>query len=276
VLQRLYDTIKHVMPSPPDSMAGIGVALPGPVDIASGTLLKTPNLPLENVPMTRLIEEAVGGPVFIANDADLAGLAEHQMGAGRGSRSMIYITVSTGIGGGLILDGKPFSGRGQGGEIGHMVVLPGGPECGCGKRGHLESTSSGTGIARAAREALENNIPSMMLEMVNNDLSNITAKIVGKAAERGDSLAKKVIADAGHYLGIGIASLMVLLNPDMFVIGGGVSKLGDILFDPMHKAIQENAMHRRYWENIPIVRAQLGDDVCLIGAAALVKIMKGL
>jgi glucokinase len=275
VLERLYQTARQVLPKPPDTLVGIGVALPGPVDMDNGILIAPPNLPLKDCPVAHLIEQAVGGPVFIGNDADLAGLAEHRMGAGRGTKNMIYITVSTGVGGGIILDGKIYNGRGQGGEIGHMIVWPDGPMCGCGKQGHLEAFSSGTGIARAARERLTAGETSSITNLVGGDLSQVTAKIVGQAAASGDALARDIITDAGHYLGVNIASLMMLLNPDMFVVGGGVSKLGSMLFDPMHEAIQRYTMHPGYWKNVPIVHAKLGDDVVLTGAAVLVKVMQG-
>jgi glucokinase len=242
----------------------------------NGILIAPPNLPLKNCPVTSLMEQAVGGPVFIGNDADLAGLAEHRMGAGRGTKNMIYITVSTGVGGGIILDGKIYNGRGQGGEIGHMVVGPDGPLCGCGKQGHLEAFSSGTGIARIARERLATGEPSSITALVGGDLSQVTAKVVGQAAINGDTLACDIIRDAGRYLGVNIASLMMLLNPDMFVIGGGVSKLDSLLFEPMHEAIRHYTMHPGYWENVPIVRAQLGDDVVLTGTAVLVKVMQNI
>ena len=276
VLDRLYQTIRQVLPKPPDTTIGIGVALPGPVDMTNGILIAPPNLPLKDCPVANLIEQAVGGPVYIGNDADLAALAEHRMGAGRGAKNIIYITVSTGVGGGIILDGKIHNGRGQAGEIGHMVVWPDGPMCGCGKQGHLEAVSSGTGIARIARERLAAGETSSIINMVGGDLSQVTSKIVGQAAASGDALALELVANAGHYLGINIASLMMLLNPDMFVIGGGVSKNGPLLFEPMHKAIRQYTMHPTYWENVPIVHAQLGDDVVLTGAAALVKVMQGI
>jgi len=213
----------------------------------------------------------VGGPVFIGNDADLAGLAEYTLGAGKGYRSMVYITISTGIGGGVILNGKLQTGRGQGGEFGHMVVDPDGPLCGCGRYGHLESVASGTGIANIARQRLSDGEQSMLHDIVEGDLSRISAKVVSEAAKQGDALALEIITNAGRYLGVNIASVMMLLNPDVFVIGGGLTKIGDLLFDPMHEAIRKYTMHPRYWENTPVVTAQLGADVGLVGAAALVR-----
>jgi glucokinase len=271
VIDRLAETIRQALPESPDDLIGIGIVLPGPLDPENGILIAPPNLPIKDYPIAQQMTEMVGGPVFIGNDADLAGLAEYSLGAGKGYRSIVYITISTGIGGGLILNGKLHTGRGQGGEIGHMVVDPDGPICGCGHYGHLESVSSGTGIARIASERVSNGEPSLIREMVEGDLSRITAKVVGDAAKQGDPLAVEIITNAGRYLGIHIASLMMLINPDAFVLGGGLTKVGDLLFDPMHEAIHKYAMHPRYWENTPILLAKLGADVGLVGAAALVK-----
>lgn len=273
VLERLYEVIRQVMPESPDMLDGIGVALPGPIDAEAGVLIAPPNIPLPNSPIRDLIQKAVGGKVFIGNDADLAGLAEHQMGAGKGVRHLVYITVSTGVGAGIIVDGKPYSGHGQGAEVGHMVVQPGGPPCGCGKPGHFEAMCSGPGMARDARTRLEGGAESLIRDMVGGDLSRVTGEVVGDAAKQGDPLARDVVRQAGEYLGIAIASLMVVLNPEKFVIGGGVMKIGDLLFDPMWEAIKTYCFHERYWKNVPIVPAQLGADVGLVGAAALVKVM---
>ncbi len=274
VLDRLIETIRQVLPESPGDLAGIGLALPSPVDAEQGVVIATPNLPFKDLPIVDLVRRAIGGPVYLGNDADLAGLAEYYLGAGQGARTMVYITISTGVGGGIIIDGRPFVGRGQGGEIGHMVVQPDGPICGCGRRGHLESFSSGTGIARIARGRLEAGEKSAIRDMVDGDITRVTAVEVGEAAKKGDRLGAEIITQAGHHLGIAIASLMVLLNPDIFVLGGGVTKIGDLLFEPMHAAIREYAMHPRYWENTRIVRAELGGNVGLCGAAALVRIMQ--
>ncbi len=271
VIARLIETIEQVLPESAEDLAGIGIALPGPLDPEHGIVIATPNLPFRNVPIARLVEDAIGGPVFIGNDADLAGLAEHRFGAGRGTRNMVYMTISTGIGGGLILNNRLHTGLGQGGEIGHMVVDPAGPVCGCGQRGHLEAVASGTAIARIARERLAAGSASAIHDMVGGDLTLITAQAVGQAAQNGDPLAREIIAQAGWYIGVGISSLMMLLNPDLFVLGGGVTRLGELLFEPMHKAAREFAMHPIFWENTPIVTAELGGDVGLFGAAALVQ-----
>ncbi len=215
-----------------------------------------------------MLRSAVGGPVFIGNDADLAGVAEYRYGAGRGARSMVYLTISTGIGGGLLLDGRLHTGRGLAGEIGHMVVDPDGPLCGCGRPGHLEALASGTALARAARERLAAGEDSLMREAVGGDLTQVTGALVGAAALEGDALARDIVQQAGRALGVALASLTALLNPDRFVLGGGVTALGDLLFDPLHEALRTYAFHPRYYEDVPVVEAALGDDVGLVGAAA--------
>jgi glucokinase len=278
VLDRLYETIRQVMPEDTGDLVGIGLGLPGPLDQAAGTLISPPNLPFKGeVPFRKLVQDAIGGSVFLGNDADVAALAEHQQGAGKGTRNMVYLTVSTGVGGGIIIDGMPYSGRGQGGELGHMVIVPdGGPICGCGKYGHLEALASGTGMSRIAQARIEGGSKSALKEMVGGDLTKLSGRLVGQAAQEGDVVALDIVRQAGRSVGVAIATLMMALNPDMFVIGGGVSKLGDLLFKPMHEAIREFCMVPKYWENTPIERVQLGDDVGLIGAAALVKVNKKL
>jgi len=270
VLERLYETITQVLPEDMDSLLGIGIATPGPLDAKQGVVLQTPNLPFFETPLQALVHERFRVPVYVGNDADLAGLAEYMMGAGQGSSTLVYMTISTGVGGGIVIDNKPLIGGGLAGEIGHMVIDPHGPLCGCGHPGHLEAFSSGTGIVRNARRRLEAGEPSMLRDMCGGHVERITAREVGEAAHQGDALALEVVTEAGRYLGAAIASLMSLLNPDIFVLGGGVTKIGDLLFDPLHEAVQTYALHERYWKNTPIVLAKLGEDVGLVGGAALV------
>lgn len=270
VLQRLYSVIREVLADDAD-VQGIGLAVPGPVNAIEGIIYKAPNLPFDNVPIRDLVEEQFNLPVYVGNDADLAGLAEYTHGAGRGVDVMVYLTVSTGVGGGIIVNGKPFVGAGLGGEVGHMVIDPNGPLCGCGAPGHLESFSSGTGMANIARRRIQGGEKTLLVEMVDGDLDLITAKLINEAAQHGDTLSSEIIFDAGWKLGAMIASLMALLNPRKFVLGGGVTKIGEPLFSPMREAVKHYALHPRYYENTPIVQAELGGNVGLVGAAALVK-----
>lgn len=271
VVDRLITLVQQVLPEDPDDLSGIGMGVPGPIDAQAGVIIAPPNLPWENLPVAGIIKDAIGKPVRLGNDADVAGLAEYHLGAGRGTQHMVYMTISTGIGGGIIASGELLTGRGQGGEVGHMVVEPDGPQCGCGRIGHLEALASGTSIARIARERLEAGAQSDLLERVGGDLQKVTASAVGKAALDGDSLAIELVQTAGRYIGIGIASLMQVLNPDMFVLGGGVTRIGDLLFDAIREAAQEFVMHPRFIDDTPIVPAELGADVGVMGAALLVR-----
>lgn len=275
VLSRLYETVRQVLPESPEDLDGIGLAVPGPIDPYSGVLIAPPNLPFRDVPVQQMLQDAVGGPVFIGNDADLAGLGEYRLGAGQGTTTMVYMTISTGIGGGLIINGNLFVGHGQAGEIGHMIVDPQGPLCNCGKPGHLEALASGTAIARIVRQRISSGEASSVADIVGDELEQISAREVGQAATEGDPLCLEVITGAGRYIGMGIASLMMTLNPDIFVLGGGVTNIGSMLFDPIDDAVREYCMHARFWEDTPIVRASLGGDVGLVGAAALVQMRQG-
>ena len=181
----------------------------------------------------------------------------------------MYITVSTGIGGGVISDGQLILGRGGlGGEVGHMTVEASGPRCKCGNVGCLETLASGMAIARQARESVAAGARTCIADLVNGDLERIDAKVVHDAARQGDVVAVDLLRKAGMYLGIGIVNMMYLFNPGMVIIGGGVSKAGDLLFAPMQATVRQR-IHEIYWRDCPIVGAALGDDVCLTGAAIL-------
>jgi glucokinase len=269
VLERLIDLIEEVMPEERGDLLGIGITAPGPLDAQQGVVIAPPNLPWDNMPLVERIEQALGVRVWLGNDADLAGLAEHRLGAGRGYHNMVYMTISTGIGGGIIINDDLLTGCGLAGEVGHMPMVPDGPLCGCGHPGHLEAVASGTGIARIARERLASGEESAILGLVNGDLGAVDARIVGQAAQKGDKLALEIVQRAGFYIGMVIASLMHVLNPEIFVLGGGLTNMGDMLFDPIRESVRLHAMHPRYWENTPIVLAELGQDVGLKGTAVL-------
>ncbi len=270
VLDRIYETIEQVLPEDPGDPTRIGVACPGPLDARTGIVLGTPNLPFDDTPLHDLLQARFGQSVYLGNDADLAGLAEYALGAGQGSRVMIYLTISTGIGGGIIIDGKPVIGSGMAGEIGHTVVDPNGPICTCGKPGHLEGIAAGTAIAKQARERIEAGEDSILRGMVDT-LDNLASKEVGEAAQQGDALARQIVQRAGWHIGIAISTLMMTLHPDLFVLGGSVTQIGDLLLNPIHEAARTHVVHPRYYEDAPIVPAQLGADVGLIGAAVLAR-----
>jgi len=273
VLQRIETAIREVAGDQLPQIAGIGLALPGPLDPHTGVLIEAPNLPgWENLPLQSMMTKRVGRPVFIGNDANLAALGEWRFGAGRGHADVLYLTVSTGIGGGVISSGRMLVGaRGLAAEVGHMLAIPDGPLCGCGQRGHLEAVASGTAIARVARAKLKagDGSDSKIWELANGDLDLVTGAVVGAAAVAGDEFATRMIVDAGCFIGRTLASLLHAYNPSIVIFGGGVSMLGDIILDPVRAAVRQYAMSEAYLRNCPIVLAALGDDSGLVGAGVL-------
>ena len=253
-----------------DNVASVGLSVPGPVDPRRGMILWAPNLPgWCDVPLGELLSRAVGKPVFLGNDANLAALAEQRFGAGQGNADVVYITVSTGVGGGIISDGRLIVGRGGlGAEVGHITVEAHGPVCNCGNTGCLEALASGTAIARQARELVAAGAPTRIRTLVDGDLARISAKVVHDAAQEGDAIARDLFRKAGMYLGVGIVNLLYLFNPSVFVMGGGVAKSWDLLYAPMQATIQQR-IKEVYWRHCSIVPAVLGDDVSLMGAATL-------
>lgn len=250
-----------------NEVRAVGVAAPGPLDPFRGVILQAPNLPgWRDVPLAEHLCQALGCPVFVGNDANLAALAEQRRGAGQGRTDLAYITVSTGIGGGVISGGCLVQGhRGLAGEVGHMTLEPDGPRCNCGNRGCLEALASGTAIGRQARELVRAGARTLIADLAEGDLERITAKLVHQAADRGDVVAVDLFRQAGRYLGIGIVNLMYLFNPSMIIVGGSVAKAGHLLFVPMQATIRDR-IYEAYWQDCPVVPAALGDDVGLIGA----------
>jgi glucokinase len=242
----------------------IGLSSPGPIDPRHGILFSTPNIPgWHNVPLAQRMSEAFGLSCFAGNDANLAAVAEWQFGAGRGCTDLVYLTVSTGIGGGVISSGKLIDGkRGLAVEAGHILVALDGPPCGCGSYGCLESFASGTGIARAMEERLATGEASSLTE----ERGRITARMVVAAMQAGDELAAAVFTRAMRYLGIGCASFINLFDPQKIILGGGVTKAGSALFDIVREVAFKRCM-RELREGVEIVPAALRDDVGLLGAA---------
>ncbi len=272
VLERIATTIAEAAEGTPfNEIAGIAIGAPGPLNPVTGIVLNAPNLPgWQNVPLRGFISERFGRPTFLGNDANLAGLAEATYGAARGVRDVIYLTISTGIGSGIITDGRMLLGaEGLAAEAGHMIVLPDGPVCGCGARGCLEALAAGPAIARDVVTRIKAGKKSRIPKLVGGDLTRVDARVINEAAQTGDKLAIAAFRRGGTYLGIGIANLLRLFNPRMIVLGGSVAKAGSLLLQPMREAMQAHTLPI-YWEGLSIVPAALGDDVGLLGAAALV------
>ncbi len=272
IIQRIDEAIKTITSDFGfDKLLGMGIAAAGSVELESGVLLSSPNLPsLNNTPLKAIFEERLGIPVWVVNDASLAALGEYRFGAGRGFSHLIYITVSTGIGGGIIADNRLFLGAtGLAAEIGHMVIDPHGPRCGCGNWGCLEALASGSAIARIAKESLEQGRESLIPSLVEGDLNRVTAQVVEKAARSDDPLAKEVMEKAGESLGIGVVNLLHLFDPQLIIIGGGVSKSGELIFQPVRRVIASRAMPA-FKHRAQVVPSALGDDSGLLGAVAWV------
>lgn len=269
VLARIEAAIREVYPEDGD-VAALGVASPGPLDSRRGVVLFAANLPgWVDVPLRDHLAGSTGLPTFVGNDANLAALGEHRFGAGQGQQDLVYLTVSTGIGGGIISCGRLFEGGGGlGGEVGHIVVEAEGPACRCGARGCVEALASGPAIARAARAAVSAGRKSLLLDRVGGSLERISAREVSAAARDGDALAREVLDRAGFYIGIALTTLMVLLNPSLFIIGGSVARAGPLLFEPIRRTVRTRAPEP-YWRGVPILPAALGDDAGLMGALAL-------
>ena len=273
VIERMLGGARQVMAQAgvtQTQVAAVGIGAPGPLDIEAGVVVAPPNLPgWDRVPLKRLIEDELGIATFLENDANAAALGEFRFGAGRGAEHMIYVTVSTGIGGGLILDGKLYHGAsGMAGEIGHVTIIPNGPRCGCGNRGCLEALASGTAIARQARERVARGVPTLIADLAGGTPERITAKLVAEAANQGDKEAQEILAEAMNYLGIGMANLVNLFNPQLIVIGGGLTNIGEPLFGPVRRVIARRAF-RTPARVVQVVRAELGDHVGVLGAAAV-------
>lgn len=252
-------------------LGGIGIAAAGILDTGEGVVTTSPNLPgWDNVPLKKLLVDKLGIDIYIINDASAAALGEHRFGAGKGVNNLVFLTVSTGIGGGIIIDGKLYQGaNGCAGELGHIVIESNGPKCNCGNLGCLEALASGTAMAREAVRRLVQGETSCMRELVEGRLENVTAEVVASAARQGDLLACEVVSSIANYLGIGLANLVNIFNPELIIIGGGVSKMGDMLLEPARKVVEESALSLPS-KTVRIVQARLGDDAGVVGAAAYV------
>jgi glucokinase len=221
---------------------GVGVGAPGPLDTKRGIVLLTPNLGWVNLPLRQIIHERLGLPAALDNDANCAVLGEWWMGAARGTRNAIGITIGTGIGGGIIVDGKLYHGASDcAGEIGHTTIDTEGRRCKCGNYGCLEAYASGPNIAMRAVEEIKAGAVSRLADYVGGDLRQVTAQTVYQAAHDGDQLALEVVNDTAKFLGVGIANLLNVFNPEVVVVCGGVTLAGDRLFDPLRREVARRA-----------------------------------
>lgn len=269
VLQNIADYVHKIVELSDyewDQVYGCGIGFAGFMDMTNGIVTFAPNLKWTNVPVKERLEQSLQKPIRINNDANIATLGEMLAGAGKGIDNLVMFTLGTGVGGGIIVDGKIYEGfNGMAGEIGHIPIVPDleAIQCGCGQKGCLETVSSATGIVRMAKDALERG-EKTVLSME----PEVSAKTVLDAARAGDEVSIRIVTRAGHYLGRAMSMLAIVLNPERFVVGGGVSHAGDILFDPIREAFDK---YTPEWirNGVDIVPAVLGNHAGVVGAAGL-------
>ncbi len=294
VLPRIFEAVQQALAKAEVSLAhiaGIGIAAPGPLNSRTGVVYDPPNMPRwNNVPLRELFHRQFPVPVFIDNDANAAALGEYMFGAGKGCQDMVYMTISTGIGGGVIANGELIEGaNGTAAELGHMSIDWRGERCNCGNIGCLERIASGTAIARSANEAIERGEGTDLLsfalqhqpidrenakastpeDVAAHSPTHVTARTVALGANAGIPLAQSIIATAAEALGVGLVNIIHIYNPERIILGGGVTQMGSLLLEPALRIVGQRAMV------VPrkaahITLAQLGQDVGLIGAGALV------
>ncbi len=265
VSERILDTIANVIAGVDNELIkAIGVGSPGPLDAKKGIIFEPSNLPFKNYEIVKTIKDRFNLPTYLDNDANVATLAEFMFGAGKGTENMVYITVSTGIGGGAIINGKLYRGHTANAlEVGHMTVSKEGPRCGCGNVGCAESFASGTAIGKRAKEAVASKVVTSLKKY-----DNVTAKEVFMEAAEGDAEAKRILDNALYYLGITVGNVMSHLDPEKVVMGGGVINGGDVVIETVKKVVGERCLSV-FAENCSIEKAKLGGQAGVLGAAAL-------
>ena len=258
----------------PEAVAAVGIGAAGFVAADRATVVFAPHLSWRHEPLQEALQKRVAVPIFVDNDANAAVWAEWKFGAAQGETHVMMITLGTGIGGGILINGQVQRGRfGIAGEFGHMQVVPGGHRCECGNRGCWEQYASGNALVREAHSLFSANSPiaSDLLNRVDGVVGNLTGPLITEAARDGDPTARELLAEVGSWLGIGIANLAAAFDPGMFVIGGGVSAAGDLLLTSARDSFKRQLAGRGYRPEARIVAAQLGNDAGLIGAADLAR-----
>jgi len=262
-----YDRLTALLDTtwPKDTVDAISVAAPGPLDPYTGIIIETPNIPAwTNYPLAELLSSQYKVPVFLGNDANLALLGEWKYGAGQGHHHLVYLTISTGLGGAAICNDVLVEGnRGMATELGHITVLPGGPVCSCGVRGHLEAVAAGPAIVKYVCEEIDKGRESLL-----KCQTTFSARTVAEAAEKGDELAREAFVRAGTFIGQATADFLHIFNPSIVIFGGGVSRCGDLILDPIKESMRHNVMDPAYLDGLEIATARLGDDAGLLGALA--------
>lgn len=252
----------------PGDLAGAGIGAPGLSNPETGVLYTSPNLPgWKDVPLRDIVAEELGTPAYLINDGSAAAIGELHYGAARGVKDFVYVTVSTGIGGGIVMNRDIYAGAiGTAGELGHMVIDDNGPLCNCGNTGCWEMLASGTALAAEARRIIEQGSDSTIVQHADGDVSKVNAEHIEAAARAGDELASRLIARTAYYLGVGFSNLINIFNPEVIVIGGGLSNMGNLLLAPAYEEAGRRAFRQPY-ASTRFARAELGRNSGVIGAA---------
>jgi glucokinase len=265
-LRRMIELAEEVRGS---DVVAVGVGAAGLVDSGEGILRFSPNLAWRDLAIAARMRDALDLPVQVDNDASMAAFGEFRFGAGRGYRHLLLVTVGTGIGGGIVADGRLFRGaHGFASEIGHIIVEPGGPLCGCGNRGCWEQVAAGRAIDRMGREEARER-DSILRRLAGGEPDRVTGRLVTDAAHQGDAAAKGILSEVGRRLGEGIAGLVNVLDPQIVVVGGGAIVAGDLVLEPARVSFHEAVEGPDYRPPVPIVPAELGNDAGAVGAASL-------
>ncbi len=256
------------------TIGAVGIGAAGWMDLAGSTVVFSPHLAWRDEPLKQTMESLLGRPVLITNDADAAAWAEWRFGAGRGHDRLIMLTLGTGIGGALVINGQVERGAyGMAGEFGHQIIMPGGHRCECGNRGCWEQYASGNALGREGRELAKKHSPMAagLLEAVAGKPKEITGNVVTELALAGEPTAMELVAEVGDWLGLGIANLAAALDPALFIIGGGLSAAGELMLEPARRAYARNLTGRGYRQEAIITTAELGPSAGLVGAADLAR-----
>ncbi len=269
IVEVLAAELEEAREARPD-VAAAGLGIPATIDHEKGVAINAVNLEITDVPLRQILEERIGLPVFVDNDANVAALAEFLYGVGRGATNLVMLTIGTGIGGGLVLNGELYRGSiGAGAELGHTVINENGPPCqgSCPNRGCVETYASGTALAREGRVAAERHPESALGRAVKE--GELSGRTVTEAAIAGDEVAREVVATAGRHLGVALADFANIFEPDVIVIGGGVSSVGDLLLEPAREEVRTRALPPM--NGTEVKAAELGPDAGMIGAAAMAR-----
>ena len=271
VLERTADVVRALAAEAGAQPSAAGMGVPGLVDLQNGITKFLPNLPgkWRNVPVRGILAPKLGCPVYLINDVRCATLAELTFGLGRDANTMAFFAIGTGIGGGIVVDGRLHLGPlGAAGELGHHTIMPDGPLCGCGNRGCLEALASGSAITGEGVRLLKSGQCPKLHEIVGGDASRVTPRELAAAAAAGDEAAAVAIRRAAQYIGIAVSNVIVTIHPDLIVLGGGVAEIGDILTDTIRETVRQR-VHMIPVDDIRIERSQLGERAGVLGAIAL-------